>query len=58
MACTLAVQAFVEKGGMSSYFLKQAKVVRDLDAEEEERKEEARKVNRQIRAKRNRRFNY
>jgi phage FluMu gp28-like protein len=58
MACTLAVQAFVEKGGMSSYFLKQAKVVRDLDAEEEERKEEARTVNRQIRAKRNRRFNY
>lgn len=58
MACTLAVQAFIEKGGMSSYYLRQAKVVRDLDAEEEERQEETRTINRKIRAKKHRRFNY
>jgi len=58
MACTLAVQAFIEKGGMSSYYLKQSKVVRDLDAEEEERQEETRTLNRKIRAKKVRRFNY
>lgn len=58
MSCSLAVQAFIDKGGMSSYFLRQAKVVRDLDAEEEERKEETKKVNQAIRAKKRNRFRY
>jgi len=58
MACTLAAQAFVERGGMSSFFLKQAKVVRDLDAEEEEKKKEMKKINSSIKRKKLSRFRY
>ena len=58
MSCTLALQAYIEKGGLGSYFLRQAKVVRDLEAEEEENKEERKKVNQKIRAKKRKRFSY
>ena len=58
MSCTLALQAYIEKGGLGSYFLRQAKVVRDLDAEEEEAKDERKKVNQKIKVKRRSRFNY